>query len=377
MGMSIPETIFWLSTSLLAIVYISYYSICLYVTKTKKLKVKKDIKFRPKISLVIPTWNEEKTILGKLKNTLVLNYPKDKLEIIVIDSGSTDKTKSIVKKFKRVRLIEEKERNGKAIALNKAFKFCNGDIIVITDADSRLRKDILLKSMPYFSDPKIGALTGKLVLINPNENSATKIEKTYRSFYHLIRNAESILDSTTIFHGPFSAFRKDAIEDIFEDSVADDTELAFRVRKNKYKTILVNDALFWEYTPAKISERTKLKQRRAQGVVQVMFRFFSTFFFNPDYGLFGFLIFPVEFFMHVISPFFILAMIISSLFLPLNVLAGLLILFLIGLTIPSVRSFIFTFLHTQYSCFKGIIGYLFKNNSHKWEKINGTRRYER
>jgi cellulose synthase/poly-beta-1,6-N-acetylglucosamine synthase-like glycosyltransferase len=335
------------------------------------------MKFRPKVSLVIPTWNEEKTILGKLENTLALNYPRNKLEIIVIDSGSTDLTKKIVKKFKRVKLIEEKERNGKAIALNKAFKFCNGDIIVITDADSRLKKDILLKSMPYFSDPKVGALTGKLVLINPNENSATKIEKKYRDFYHLIRNAESILDSTTIFHGPFSAFRRDAIENIFEDSVADDTELAFRVRKNKFKTILVNEAIFWEYTPVKISERTKLKQRRAQGVVQVMFRFFTTFFFNSDYSLFGFLIFPVEFFMHVISPIFILTMIISSVFLPLNILAGLLALLLIGLLIPQVRSFIFTFLHTQYSCFNGIIGYFFKSNSHKWEKIHGTRRYER
>jgi cellulose synthase/poly-beta-1,6-N-acetylglucosamine synthase-like glycosyltransferase len=374
--MSIPEILFWFCVSLLTAVYISYYAICLYVVKTKKLKVNKNIKFRPKVSFVIPTWNEGNTIEGKLKNTMKLKYPKDKLEIIVIDSGSTDSTKKIVKKFKNVKLIGEKERKGKANALNKVFKYCKGDIIVISDADSRLKENILLKSMPYFFDPKVGALTGKLVLINPDENMVTKVEKTYRNFYHLIRKAESILDSTIIFHGPLSAFRNNIIEKIFIDSVADDTEIAVRIRKKNYKTLFIDDAIFWEYTPTKFSERVKLKQRRANGIIQVMFRFFSTFFFNPNYGLFGFLIFPVEFFMHAISPILILVMIISAFFLPLEILLGLFIIFSIGLLIPKVRYLILTFLHTQYSCFKGMIDYAFRSNSHKWEKINGTRRYE-
>jgi cellulose synthase/poly-beta-1,6-N-acetylglucosamine synthase-like glycosyltransferase len=375
MGMEIIHFVFWLCLITLASVYFGYYLLCKYVVKTKSLKFKINKNFRPQISIVIPTWNEESTIEGKLKNTLELKYPKDKLEIIVIDSGSADFTKNIVKKFKKVKLIQEKERNGKASALNKAFKFCRGDVVVITDADSRLKEDILLKSMPYFFDSRVGALTGRLVLINPNENSATKIEKKYRDFYHLIRNAESILDSTPIFHGPFSAFRKDAIEDIYEDSVADDTELALRVRKKKYKTLLIDDAIFWEYTPTDFSERIKLKQRRAHGIIQVMFRFFSTFFFNPSYSLFGFLIFPVEFFMHVISPILLITMIISAVFLPLKTLAVFLILLSVGFIIPAVRSFLLTFLHSQYACFRGIFDYAFKNNPHKWEKIHGTRRY--
>jgi len=373
--MSIPETLFYLSVSLLVIVYVGYYSLCLYVTKTKKLNVKKNAKFRPKVSFVIPTWNEGNTIEGKLKNTLKLKYPKDKLEIIAIDSGSTDSTKKIIKKFKNIKLIEEKERHGKASALNKVFKYCKGDIIVISDADSRLKEDILLKSMPYFFDTRVGALTGKLVLINPDENMTTKIEKNYRKFYHLIRNAESILDSTVVFHGPFSAFRNGLVKKISKDSVADDTELAIRIRKKNYKTLFISDAIFWEYTPTKFSERIKLKQRRAHGIIQIMFRFFSTFFFNPDYRIFGFLIFPVEFFMHVISPILILVILISAFFLPLNILASMLTLFLIGLLIPQARSFIITFLQTQYSCFRGIIDYTFKSDSHKWEKIYGTRRY--
>jgi cellulose synthase/poly-beta-1,6-N-acetylglucosamine synthase-like glycosyltransferase len=374
--MTVIELIFWFCLITLASVYSGYYLFCSYVVKTKSLKIKKNKNYRPKVSIVIPTWNEENTINGKLKETLSLKYPRDKMEIIVIDSGSTDNTKKIVKKFKRVKLIEEKERKGKANALNKAFKFCKGDIVVITDADSRLKDNVLLKSIPYFFDHRVGALTGRLVLINPNENVATKVEKSYRDYYHLIRNAESILDSTTIFHGPFSAFRRDALEKISKDSVADDTELAFRIRKKNYRTLLINDAIFWEYTPVNFSERIKLKQRRAQGIIKVMFHFFSTFFFNPDYNLFGLLIFPVEFFMHVISPILILVMIITALFLPLKTLAILLVLVSVGFLIPKVRSFTLTFLHTQYACSKGIVHYAFHNDSHKWEKINGTRRYK-
>ena len=374
--MSIPENLFWFSVSLLAVVYIGYYSLCLYVVKTKKLKVRKNMKFRPKVSFVIATWNEEKTILGKLKNTLALDYPKNKLEIIVIDSGSTDQTNNIVRKFKRVRLIAEKERKGKADALNKAFKKCKGDIVVISDSDCRLDKDILKKSMPYFFDPKVGALTGRQILLNSKENLATKTEQNYRNFYFMIRKAESIIDSTLVFHGEFSAFRRKLLDNIYDDSVADDSELALRIRKKNYRALMIWDAIYREYAPNRLSDRMKQKYRRAQGLVQIMSRFFSTFFLNPAYGYFGMLIFPVEFFMHAISPFIVILALITMFFLPLNLLILISFATIVALSIKIVRSFMLTFMHSQYACLKGMVSYLFKGSSFNWEKVHGTRRYE-
>jgi len=375
--MGILEIIFWSSSLILGLVYFGYYAVCRYVVNSKNSGVKKNGKFRPKVSFIIPTWNEENTIKGKLENMQQIDYPNDKLEIIVIDSGSTDNTRKIVRKFKRVKLITEEKRSGKARALNKAFKHCGGEIVVISDADCRLKKDILLKSMPYFYDQSVGAVTGRQELINPNETISTKIEKTYRNFYFIIRDAESILDSTLIFHGEFSAFRKELLEDIFVDSVADDSELALRIRKKKHRSLLAWDAVYKEYAPDRLSDRLKQKYRRAQGLVQIMFRFFSTFFLNPNYGLFGMLIFPVEFFMHIISPFLIVLSIATFPFIQFKILIGMIVLLAAALLIPRSRSFIFSFLHSQYACLKGIFKYVSKGPSHTWEKIHGTRRYSK
>jgi cellulose synthase/poly-beta-1,6-N-acetylglucosamine synthase-like glycosyltransferase len=375
--MDLAQALFIAASSILFSFYSGYYIICMFVNRRVKLGICSDKNYRPRVSLIIPVWNEECVIEGKIKNTQAVDYPRSKLEIIVIDSGSTDRTREIVKKFKRVKLIVEKERFGKACALNRAFKHCSGDIVVISDADCRLKRDVLMKSVPYFHDSSVGAVTGRQELINPNENVSTRIEKTYRNYYFIIRNAESILDSTPIFHGEFSAFRRNLLEGIFRDSVADDSELALRIRKKNYRSLLVWNAIYKEYAPDRLSERLKQKNRRAHGLAQIMFRFFSTFFFNPDYGLFGMLIFPAEFFMHVVSPFLIALAILTLPFLPLNILAGILILLLVALLLPKSQSFVLSFLHSQFACLKGIFKYVLEGPSYTWEKINGTRRYRK
>jgi cellulose synthase/poly-beta-1,6-N-acetylglucosamine synthase-like glycosyltransferase len=373
--MEVAEIIFWSSSLALAFFYLDYYALCKYVVKSKTFDVKKNKKFRPKVSFVIPTWNEENTIEGKLKNTLALQYPKDKLEVIVIDSGSTDRTREIVKKFKKVKLLSEKERSGKARALNKAFKHCSGDIVVISDADCRLDKSVLLKSMPYFSNPSVGAVTGRESIINPDENLVTKTEKTYRDFFYLIRSAESVLDSTYVFDGPFCAFRRELLDEIDSRCVADDSELAMRIKKKGYRTLSIPEAIYFEYAPSKLSDRTKQKSRRAEGLIQSMVNFFSTFFLNPRYGLFGLLIFPAGVFMHVVSPFLLIAAIITFFLLPSKLFVTLLSILAIALLIPSSRSFILAFLHSQYACLVGVLNYAISKPNYSWEKIEGTRRY--
>ncbi|RKX93135.1 MAG: hypothetical protein DRO76_00020 [Candidatus Altiarchaeales archaeon] len=378
--MSLAEIIFWFSILSIGIVYGGYFLLCQYIVSYRKLDVRSDPDYEPTISLIIPTWNEENTIKGKLENTLDLEYPKDKLEVLIIDDGSNDKTVEIVKGFiknhRNFKLLKLKERRGKAVALNRALRYSNGEIIVITDSDSRLNKNILNVSIPYFADQRVGALTGRHVVLGDRDSDMSIIEIEYRNLYHMIRHAESILDSTFIFNGPFTAFRKTLISRIYNDSVADDSEIALRIRQKGYRTIHVDDAIFWEFAASSMQERTKQKYRRAQGLIQLFLRFFKVFFFNRNYGLFGMLIFPIEFFMHVISPFLILLFFLTFFSLHIHVALILLTALLLLSIMSKSRYIIITFLHSQYSCLKGLFTYIFRGPSYSWEKIEGTRRYK-
>lgn len=379
--MYIPELIFWIGGSVLGLFYIGYYSLCIYINKHRGFGVDKDRDFRPKVSMVIATWNEEDSIGGKLENTLKLDYPKNKLEILVVDSGSTDRTRDMVKKFirksRRIKLVTQKKRRGKSCALNKAFKFATGDIVVISDADCRLKKDILLKSMPYFSDDTVGALTGRESIINSGENLATRTEKTYRNFYYLIRGAESRLNSTYVFDGPFAAFRKNLLTKLDNSIVADDSQLALNIKKQGYRTISIPEAIYYEYAPSKLSDRTKQKSRRAEGLTQSLMGSISTFMFRREYGLFGMFIFPAGIFMHIVSPFILLVTIITFLLLPIELLAILIPLLAVTLLIPRTRRFLLTFLHSQYSLLIGVLKHLLAKPDYSWKKIENTRRYKK
>lgn len=297
---------------------VSFYS--LYYTfvrvKSKKKRTKKD--YTTDVSIVVPVYNEEAIIQRKLENVKVQEYGPT--EIIVIDSGSTDKTLELVKDAAEnnphIKILQQKKREGKASALNMAFSVCSGTIVVITDADAVWAPTTLKEAISNFSTPSVGAVTGRQVLLNPDQTHTTKIEKSYRHFYEILRIGESTIDSTPIFHGEISCYRKCLIEPLREDTVADDSALALQVRKKGFRTIYDPACVFYEYAPPTVTSRYNQKVRRAQGLIQLFVREWKIL-FNRKFGYFGMIIFPAEFFMHVFSPFFVvgfLAVLLWSLF---------------------------------------------------------------
>ena len=130
--------IFWLSLLILFYTFIGYAVLIFLLSKIIAKKASKQNIF-PKVSVVIAAYNEEKVIAQRLKNLLGLDYPKEKLEILIVSDGSTDSTAEICCKFnvENIRLIEQKERSGKALCLNEAVPLSNGDIVVFSDARQR------------------------------------------------------------------------------------------------------------------------------------------------------------------------------------------------------------------------------------------------
>lgn len=383
-------------------------SICIYFLRyckglikyiNKDFNVNLNQSYQPPISIVIPTYNESSVIEDKIRNTLKLNYPFDKIEIVVIDSASTDGTPDIAELFEQVKVIRQAERKGKSSALAEVFKIVTGKVIVITDADALLDKNVLVDALPYLADISVGAVTGKQILINPYETVYQKSEQSYRDFFDIIRIVESKLESTMIFNGPFMAFKQEVLEAPPQDSVADDTEMAFQVIKKGYRTLYVPEALFYENIPLSDESRIKQKERRAQGLVQSFWRH-RNLLFNKKYGKFASVIFPAEFAVHVVLPFAIflsLIVIAASLFIDFTstlIITGVFCAFMaiyavpvysaIGKSIsssnktksPSIKNIIITFqsfIQLQFALFTGALKLMLFGTAHKWEQISDAR----
>lgn len=330
-----------------------------------------------KISLVIPTYNEESLIKQKLDNTFALDYPRDQLSIIIVDSDSTDKTREIVSQFPTVKLITEKERKGKAHALITAFGHIDPttELVIISDADSRLEKDILTKALKYFKNKNVGAICGRQVLLNSNESKTTKSEKSYRDFYTKLRLIENKIDSNPIMHGEFLMMRRSVMEPPSSDSVADDTEMALKIRRKGYKTLYAPDCVFYEASPTSLKGRLAQKERRGQGLIQIFWRN-RDMFLNPKYGKFGLLVFPFEFSLYVLSPFVFFGGIITLGILALVFKCFGLFLVLLGLLILVTKfsSVAYSFVTSEFALLKGAIKLITKGSSHTWEQIQETRK---
>lgn len=351
-----------------------------------------DSSYRPSVSLIICAYNEERSIESKIKNTLELEYPRDNLEIIIFDNGSKDRTYEIAKNFvdKGIKLCRlEGENRGKPAGLNVAFGYTQGEIIAMSDVDCSLKSDILTKSMPYFADPQVGAVSGFLTLLNPDQSPSTQMEKALQSGYRLIRKGESAVDSTIVFSGEFTAFRRSLIEKIEEDIAADDTQIAIRVRDHGKRALLLDEANFYEYAPPNFKARWKQKIRRGSAIVQALFRYRKRM-FNSEYGLFGMVIYPWNFFMHVISPcLFASILAVSTLLLifdfwaMIKILASILILvvlasiaaYLKGKGIRYILNMLLTFVYSQIVLFVGSISLIkTRKGLHKWEPIQEKRK---
>lgn len=350
--------------------------------------------FTPSVSIVVPTYNEEDMIVHKLKNLMEQDYPSNEVEVIVIDSASEDGTVELLVRFikdikgLKLKLIRESERKGKASALNNVLKHCAGEVVIITDVDATWEEDTLKKIVLNFSNPNVGAVTGRQILLNPDQSLATKVEKTYRSIFEVLRLGESFLDSTPIFNGPLMAFRLDLLEPIPEDSIADDSQLAVKIRKKGFKSVYDPCAVFYECAPPSFKSRFVQKVRRGQGLIQLFSREREVL-FNSSYRKFGTIIFPAEFFMHLISPVLVFAFLITfvtflyGLFaLNPNAFGGLVIAsgaFFVVLTYMKIdmkidiTGFFFSFLDSQFILLLSLAFHALGKSQHKWTKISEVR----
>lgn len=215
---------FWTSFSALVYAYIGYpfLLICLRWLISKRYK-RGDESYYPSVSLVISAYNEQTSIADKLANSLSLDYPYDKLEVIVASDGSTDNTNIIVNSFANqgVKLLIVTPRLGKTNVQNQAIKVCTGQIVVFTDANSLLQRDAIRKLVSPFADPRVGCVEGRRLDRNVDDSATAEIELKYRDYETILKSLESKVGLCLGATGPIYSIRRDIYVPLDENLISD------------------------------------------------------------------------------------------------------------------------------------------------------------
>jgi biofilm PGA synthesis N-glycosyltransferase PgaC len=382
----------------IAVIYLAYYRYMQHLVRAKTMStlsqtvVSPDEK--PRLTIIIPTYNEESTIEGKLNDLIAQQYPLDKMELVVFDSGSTDKTPDVVESFRlhhrtlNLILIRESKREGKSVALNKAIQKVSptSQIVLVTDSDSRLGRDSLNQVVESFRDPRVGLVTGVKLVFNPAETTSTKLESSYRNLYSVLRQGESVLDSTPICDGELIASKRSLMQSVRvkDDVNADDTQLSILTRRAGFRSICNPNATLYEFAPPTLKDLWRQKVRRGQGIVRTLWMN-RDMLFNRKYGRFGTLIFPMNFFMHILSPIILVAMValcavvfaIEFGILPVILVSIAAVAVLMSTRQTRISSTMLAFISYQMILLAAIILAMTGKSLHKWQKISSSRDQKR
>lgn len=248
----------------------------------------------PLISILVPAYNEEKTITKTLESIFNLDYPKEKLEVIIINDGSKDRTKEIVQKYIKdkpsFKLFSHQNR-GKAASLNRALAIVKGDFFACLDADSFVEPLTLKKMLSLYyreNNSKLAIITPAMKVYNP-QSVLQKIQWLEYILMILIARISSHMDSLYVAPGPFSLYRTEIIKKIggFEEKcITEDQEIAYRLQKNHYLIRHCFDGFVYTIAPKKIKPFYVQRRRWYLGSIGCL-RQYKGMIANKEYGDFG------------------------------------------------------------------------------------------
>lgn len=216
----------------------------------------------PTVSIIISAYNEEKYIEKKIRNILNIEYPKEKIEVLIGSDGSSDKTAKISSLYsdENIKTIEFKENRGKTSVQNDLVKIAKGEILIFTDAASFHQPDAITKIISNFADEKIGCVGGKLNFVNIENNITTQSQGLYWRYESKIRELESLIGNLIGVDGPLYAIRKECYVPLEEDIISDLISPLIVISNGK-KAVLESDAVVDESTTQKATHEVNTRRR--------------------------------------------------------------------------------------------------------------------
>ena len=314
------EFSFW---TLLALVFYTYlgYGLILFLLNSIKSQFTKQQKNSfnqelPTITLVIPAYNEINFLHQKVRNSLHLCYPKDKINIIFITDGSDDGSHLMLKSYNDIKVYHDPVRAGKVAAMNRSMSFVDSEVVIFSDANANLNTQALLNIAKHFSDPRVGCVSGeKRIEQNAKDQASNAGEGLYWKYESILKKWSSQLFSTVGAAGELYALRTELYEETESDVILDDFMLSLSVIPKGYTIAYADDAYAIETGSSDIREEMKRKVRICAGGIQSIFR--TLHLLNPfKYQIFAFQYFSHRFLRWTFTPLALLLLI------PLNLYLG-------------------------------------------------------
>jgi len=303
--------------------YISIFYLILWLeNKNKIFKKSKPLRSLPGLSIIVPAYNEGQNIKRILGNLLSVTYPKEKLEIIVVDDGSTDHTYEVAKSLSSRIHVFRKKHSGKAAAVNFGIMKARNDFVAVVDADSVLSKNALANSMKYFEDD-VSSVTARILVMKQK----TVFEKWQDIEFKIIALGRKVFEDLNLIFatpGPLSIYRKEVLKKIGmfdEKNLTEDVEIAWRLLRKGYKIRMAYDALVYSYYPENLSGWWKQRVRWNIGGFQTIEKHLDCIFKNHPVGTFLIpmgILGAVFSFVSILVLFYVLAKILSITFIYLN-----------------------------------------------------------
>lgn len=301
-SMSVVTVFVWIAY--VFTLYFLVYWLLFFLEKQPQMKEeyaeKVHLKIFPMASVLVPAYNEEKTVEKTLQSLIELDWPKDKLEIIVINDGSKDKTSAIVKAFMKkhpkepIQLIEQ-HNQGKAVAMNNGLKILKGEYFTCLDADSWVHPKALQHMIHWHQKDKNIAITTPVMKIARPTTWVQKFQRLEYMTGMLLTRLMSYMDANYVAPGPFSTYKTKIIRDLggFDvNNLVEDQEIAYRVQEHHYKIVQAPHAIVETVGPHTIKGLSKQRNRWFKGTILNLFKY-KHLMFRRKYGDFGMFQLPI------------------------------------------------------------------------------------
>ncbi len=282
-------------------VYVQVFFLVTFIEKRREINIRReDIELPeyPTVTVIVPCYNEERTVDVTVESLLSLNYPKDKLHIVVVDDGSKDGTWNQIQKYKDHPQIEiiHKENGGKHTALNLGLDHAHSEFVGCLDADSTVHPETLKRIISFFSNPDTMAVAPSIVIRDPK----TMLQYAQRAEYdmaHYNKKMLAFLDAIHVTPGPFSIFRRkvfDIIGPYRKAHHTEDQEIALRMHQHGMKIDHCPDGYVYTGSPSTIPKLYRQRVRWMYGFIKNATDY-KYFFFRPKYGAIGMFTLPSGF----------------------------------------------------------------------------------